>query len=169
MHLLIPHPATPSELVASLTVQFAMGRISYHLRGDLDRLRIPEPATPARRDELWRHTCFELFAAGEGEAYAEFNFSPSGEWAAYAFDRYRDGMRPLDTTTPAIRTAHEGDKLTIEVELVLPPGTTALGLNAVVEDEHGNPSYWSLVHPPGKPDFHHRDCFALKLPPASAA
>jgi len=26
-----------------------------------------------------------------------------------------------------------------------------------------------LAHPPGKPDFHHPDCFALELPPASEA
>ena len=27
-------------------------------------------------------------------------------------------------------------------------------------------SYWALAHPPGKPDFHHPDCFALELPAA---
>jgi hypothetical protein len=38
------------------------------------------------------------------------------------------------------------------------------GLAAVIEDGEGNLSYWALAHPPEKPDFHHRDCFALKLP-----
>jgi len=24
-------------------------------------------------------------------------------------------------------------------------------------------SYWALRHPPGGPDFHHADCFAMEL------
>ena len=32
-------------------------------------------------------------------AYREFNFSPSGAWAAYEFDDYRAGMRNVDGST----------------------------------------------------------------------
>jgi hypothetical protein len=39
-----------------------------------------------------------------------------------------------------------------------------LGLSAVIEDTRGSLSYWALAHPPGKPDFHHADGFALELP-----
>ena len=46
--------------------------------GDIAKLVIPPPATPDRTDELWRTTCFELFVAGEGDGYREFNLSPSG-------------------------------------------------------------------------------------------
>jgi hypothetical protein len=42
-----------------------------------------------------------------------------------------------------------------------------LGLSAVIQEANGRMSYWALAHPPGKPDFHHPDCFALELPPAS--
>ena len=43
-------------------------------------------------DDLWQHTCFELFIGAKNDAeYYEFNFSPSGEWAAYEFRNYRDG------------------------------------------------------------------------------
>jgi hypothetical protein len=38
-----------------------------------------------------------------------------------------------------------------------------LGLSAVIEETNGDKSYWALAHPPGKPDFHHSDCFALEL------
>jgi hypothetical protein len=38
-----------------------------------------------------------------------------------------------------------------------------LALSAVVEDEQGLLSYWALKHPPGRPDFHHPDAFALEL------
>jgi hypothetical protein len=33
----------------------------------------------------------------------------------------------------------------------------------VIEAADGSLSYWALRHPPGKPDFHHRDAFALEL------
>ena len=38
-----------------------------------------------------------------------------------------------------------------------------LGLAAVIESADGALSYWALRHPPGEPDFHHRDAFALAL------
>jgi hypothetical protein len=41
-----------------------------------------------------------------------------------------------------------------------------LGLSAVIEETSGDRSYWALAHPPGKADFHHSDCFALRLPAA---
>ena len=44
-----------------------------------------------------------------------------------------------------------------------------LGLAAVVEENDGRISYWALAHPPGKPDFHHPDCFRLELPAAKPA
>ena len=44
-----------------------------------------------------------------------------------------------------------------------------LGLSAVIEERNGAMSYWALSHPPGDPDFHHHDCFALELPPARPA
>jgi hypothetical protein len=42
-------------------------------------------------------------------------------------------------------------------------GVWHVGLAAVVEETNGCLSYWALTHPPGKPDFHHRDSFALAL------
>ena len=38
-----------------------------------------------------------------------------------------------------------------------------IALAAVIEDEHGRLSYWGLRHPPGKPDFHHPNGFALQV------
>ena len=37
-----------------------------------------------------------------------------------------------------------------------------------IEEASGRISYWALKHPPGRPDFHHPDGFALELPPPSA-
>jgi hypothetical protein len=38
-----------------------------------------------------------------------------------------------------------------------------LAASSVIEDSQGHITYWALVHPSGKPDFHHRDGFALVL------
>jgi hypothetical protein len=43
------------------------------------------------------------------------------------------------------------------------------GLSAVIADKDGRTAYWALAHPPGKADFHHKDCFALQLEARSAA
>ena len=46
---------------------------------------------------------FELFVGSPtGAAYEEYNFSPSGEWAAYGFARYRNGGAPLGCAAPAM-------------------------------------------------------------------
>jgi hypothetical protein len=60
-----------------------------------------------------------------------------------------------------------GSRLELRAELDIPAiGPCRLGLSAVLEDTAGMRSYWALAHPPGAPDFHNPDCFALELPPA---
>jgi hypothetical protein len=170
---LTPHPDTPSEAVRRIEVEVARrGRdlaLSFRLTGSLDRLLIPPPAPPVRADGLWQHSCFEAFIRPAGsEAYREFNFSPSGEWAAYRFDSYRSGMSDLEEFPPPRIATRSGEVLEVEVGLVpgLPGESTwQLGLSAVVEEASGGKSYWALAHPPGQPDFHSRDCFALELAP----
>lgn len=128
----------------------------------------PAPAQ-GRTDGLWQHSCFEAFVgSGTGPAYAEFNLSPSGAWAAYAFAGYRDSMRDLALAAPPIVTQaaplhwHATLNLTgLEALLGLAPWR--LAITAVIEAKDGSKSYWSLAHPPGKPDFHHADCFAAQL------
>jgi hypothetical protein len=143
------------------------------LQGDLASLRIPGERPGRRVDELWRHTCFEVFLmSGDGPGYREYNFSPSGEWAAYAFNSYRQANDRLtgvvtDESAPLIRVHRNAQHLALEAEVSLEPSTLAhtirLGLSAVVEAVDGGLSYWALRHPPGKPDFHHADAFALQL------
>ena len=68
----------------------------YVLRADMARVRVPQPDTPERADGLWKHTCFEAFISASGlSGYYELNFSPSGQWAIYSFDRYRTACRQL--------------------------------------------------------------------------
>lgn len=64
-------------------------RLRYRLNGDISQLRIPAPLPPAAADDLWKHSCFELFVTtANAAAYHEFNFSFSAQWAAYAFSDY---------------------------------------------------------------------------------
>ncbi len=176
------HPATPCRAVQSVNarLQDAGGgalAVGFLLQGDLNRLRVPPPARPRRADRLWTHTCFEVFVGLQGQsAYYEFNLSPSGEWAAYAFRRYRDPA-PIDATrlAPAIQAKLTDTTLTLNttlsvnnLPLITPHAPLMIGISAVIEDDNGVLSYWALKHPPGKPDFHHADAFALALPPAQA-
>lgn len=135
---------------------------SYLLTGDLSDVVIPVPSLPMRTDGLWKSTCFEAFIATGGTSYVELNFAPSGQWAAYGFENYREGMHELDIAPPKICFAE--NRLMVAVELAARPGS-ALNLSAVIERKDGARSYWALAHPEGnQPDFHARDCFIAKLP-----
>lgn len=178
---LICHPATPAPTVRSLEARISINPDSsislfYCLRGDIARLRIPEELASQRIDHLWEHTCFEAFIGVRGEtAYREFNFSPSGQWAAYAFRDYRQPEETLpDIGAPIIVARRYAGRLEIDVTLgaeALPhnpaQASWQIGLSAVVEEAdtvEGSHSYWALHHPGKRPDFHHRDAFALDWP-----
>src|ERR1700726_1479893 len=141
--------------------------LSYVVSGNISDLRLPPIAAAARADELWRQTCFEAFVRpSAGPAYYEFNFSPSTQWAAYRFDRYRSGMRvAAEIGAPRIEVRSDEATFTLQAALELDGLSSPLhlGLTAVLEETNGHKSYWALAHPPGKPDFHHTDCFALEL------
>jgi len=149
--------------------------LRYVVTGKIAGLRLPPVTAPMRADELWQHTCFEAFVrAPPGAAYYEFNFAPSMQWAAYRFGGYRAGMAVANELSAPRIDAESSDELyELRVALALDgmpslPRDSAwrLGLSAVIEEASGRKSYWALAHPPGKPDFHHGDCFAQELPPA---
>jgi len=149
----------------------------YQISGDMVRLRIPTPQTRSRSDPLWEHTCCEAFVALAGEtAYREFNFSPSGQWAAYAFFDYRRLQENSPArTAPQISATLTDGRLQLFATLaadLLPPGAATaglqIGLSAVIESSDtvaGARSYWALRHAAGPADFHRRDTFVLALPP----
>ncbi len=125
-----------------------------------------------RIDGLWQHTCFELFIAAQNDAeYYEFNFSPSGEWAAYGFRNYRDGGAiDSDDLDPNIAVQQSAETLELSAVLradrlsgIAPEIRLSLGVSAVIEGLDESLSYWALKHSLGKPDFHHPDSFAFEL------
>ena len=139
--------------------------LKFVLLGNLEALRIPEPRPPRSVRGLWERTCCEIFVApGGAPAYHELNLSPSGEWAAHAFKRYREGAMLSDPALdPRIAVRRGPGKLELEALIKVEGQRFLVGLAAVIEAADGSLSYWALWHPPGKPDFHHRDAFALEL------
>lgn len=177
--LLSAHPSSASEAIRALEVQVqarAAGvlALDYRLQADSARIRLPEQrpsatAAEGRADGLWKHTCFEAFLALPGaREYYEFNFSPSGQWAAYHFNGYREGMSPLELAVPpqiCVHTAQERTELAALLQLppVLDLRHLKLALCAVVEEQSGTLRYWAARHPPGAPDFHHQDGYVVEL------
>ena len=147
-------------------------RLHYRLDGDIGRLLLPAPSAPRRADRLWQHTCFEAFLRPVGqESYCEFNFSPSGEWAAWHFTTRRAGMQELEVSVPAMRYSRYRSCIELDVKLDTGAwtGTADLGLAAVVEDHDGSLAYWALSHAGNRPDFHDPKSFRLRLDPTQIA
>lgn len=173
------HPLSEQGFVDAIAVHIDRaedGRLQmkYTLHGVVDGVHFPEVTQPERTDGLWKNTCFELFCGPADEGgYVEFNFAPSGQWAAYAFTGYREGMTELACAPPLIEcTAGEGIfEMTVTLDLTesLRTMDVMAGISAVIADKDGRTAYWALAHPPGKADFHHKDCFALQLEARSAA
>lgn len=160
-----------------ITVEFLRPRaheltLAYAVTGNIGELCIPPVMPSARGDELWRHMCFEAFVRASGAEYYEFNFAPTTRWAAYQFSGYRSGRCLAEIPAPAVEVQAGADRYTLNTSLQLDSlphlsgrALWTLGLSAVIEERSGDISYWALVHPSEKPDFHHRDSFVCELFP----
>jgi hypothetical protein len=173
---LVPHPSAPPaeplfKVWASVDHAASFGatattNIWFGVGAPASRFVIPEAREQCRADGLWKTTCFEAFLRAESEAaYREWNFAPSGQWAAYDFADYRKNMAPAEVTAPPYIRMEDNFTwwalgATIGVDAA---PKWQLGLSAVLEEQDGTKSYWALAHPSGPPDFHHPDCFAARL------
>jgi hypothetical protein len=146
-------------------------QLVYAIAGTIAALRVPAPTGPGPTDGLWQHTCLESFVSAAGEAaYREFNFSPSGQWAAYRFagERQRDTTTAPDLPAPVMQLAITPTLLRLDVHLPLAAlpcsaPNVELALCAVIEEQDGRLSYWALQHPCERPDFHHPAARSLRL------
>ena len=175
------HPYTPDDVLRGVLARVSrlprgVLAVTWVLDGALDRLRVPAPRLPCVADRLWEHTCCEIFIARKGQpAYHEFNLSPSGEWAAYAFGRYRDpaplaGGSAAKELEPQVAVRRDAEKLELDAQIRLDRlspvhagAELSLAISVVAEAQDGGLSYWALKHPAGRPDFHHAAAFALEL------
>jgi hypothetical protein len=175
---LVCHPASPVAGVVNIAVEVftdsaGAARVMFELDaepGVLATLVMPAPRPPAAADQLWRHTCGELFVALPGDtAYREFNFSPSGAWAGYAFSDYRTPDPMVDALSVSVtRVTMDRHPGGWRLSGLLPPGSLSdepempvmeVATTMVLETTGGALSYWALRHPAAQPDFHHRDGF----------
>jgi hypothetical protein len=172
IHRLTPHPARPPVRVAEVQVvsQYLKDGTLF-LRWRIDgaqKVVLPTYAGSGRADDLWQTTCFELFLdLGEGR-YREFNFSPSGRWAAYDFSSYRVRSGNAELRDWPETTVDRGDS--IVTGAVRLPGealasATRGALATVVEEESGVISFWAAEHHKDQPDFHDRTCFTSDFAP----
>lgn len=174
---LVAHPAFAPEIVRNVTAGCDIvgpwlqleWRVSPH-----SGVVLPSHLSTGRANDLWLTTCFELFIkTREGSSYSEFNFAPSGQWAAYDFTDWRAGMadRPL-SHDPAITVKQGNGSLVCKAALPLadlPCLPADLSLTCVVEEQGGAKSYWAVAHAnPDKPDFHDASCFGFTLGPPHA-
>lgn len=177
------HPATPCAQVSAIEVDLAATdsgglKLRYRAHSAPDAIRLPAAMPPGPADNLWQHTCCELFIAEQGDEnetstvnrknYLEFNFSPSGQWAAYRFTDYRardTGFAPAVAPHISLHRLNDGFQLDVSLppELIPAGQKLALGLTAVIEDMAGAKTYWALQHAAAQPDFHLRQSFALTL------
>ena len=173
IHRLAPHPAYPPVQVHSIEARIT-GRDAnwFRLRWRIEgtgALVVPAFAGKGRADGLWQTTCFELFLKPTGgEAYCEFNLSPSERWNVYDFETTREGMQERPLSHEPACTMRLGSAFAIFDAAIparaIPQEDCAMGLSAVIEEEGGKKSYWALVHSDSdRPDFHAPACFAAQL------
>lgn len=177
-----PHPTTPDPRVRALDAEVRRNTrgdlaIGFRLDARLDQIALGEAAPPRFVLGLWERTCFEAFVALDGDAgYLELNVSPAREWAILELRgrRVRSGVRSAAADAPVIDVRVESGVLALDVSLALArlrPGSGAsglrIGLSAVIAATSGERSFWALRHPPGAPDFHAPEAFALRLEPAA--
>lgn len=170
------HGAMPPLAVLRVDAKWGLVGSWLQLRWRVEGARkvLVPPFTGRRRsDGLWQDTCFEMSVQPSGgEAYAEFNFSPSEAWAAYDFSAWREGMADRALShDPVITPRGSGDLLIVDVALPLadlPALPAALSLTCVIAEEGGAKSYWAMAHgQPDRPDFHDPACFGALLEPPS--
>jgi len=171
------HPTRPCPAIRSFVVEVdptAMPSalvILFRIAGDAARLRLPPTGYARRADGLWQHSCFEAFLrVGPRASYYEFNFAPSGDWAAYRFGKPRSERSSPDLPAPRVecRSFPEGYELSATLPLAALPelaraSAIEAGIAAVIEAEDGTLSYWALAHGGLKPDFHDPASFRLRL------
>ena len=174
---LVPHPANAARQSGIQSLGYGRTCSVACCRRDHEHLvrrgcacgsvRDPSTDEPARTDELWKTTCFEAFLRPLGEEnYREWNFAPSGDWAAYDFSRYRDDMAQAEIDgEPYVRMEDNLTWWAFGATIAVPADTNwSSASRAVLEEKDGTKSYWALAHPGEKPDFHDPGCFAAHLP-----
>jgi hypothetical protein len=175
MELLPFSPSPPNSTGASIRL-FATVTKSNHemhahftLSGDTTTIQWPPPTGVTQGSDLWKQTCFELFlATAHSSEYWEYNFSPSRQWAIYAFTDYRQpapiSLTHVPTIDPPQRSATAfalQAHFTLEPPLIKQP--LIMGVSAIIQTTDGQRHFYALRHCSTKPDFHMRASFIVEM------
>lgn len=160
-----------TEMTASFKIEAEFFQVSSHtlliefkMFGPLEKVVWPPPGIiEAREDGLWKTTCLEAFLSSgdqKSDPYVEINCSPNGNWNAYSFGSYREGMIASEHITVRLKERHTETNeahFQIEIENSSSWEIKSYGLTAVVEFSNGEKSYWALHHPGPVADFHNKE------------
>ena len=171
---LIPYPTNnlpQIQITGEIERMETQLSIRYVVTGEVDSILLPSISnTVSRKHDLWKATCFEFFLAPkDGQAYWEFNMSPSGDWNVYVMDAYRQiNMREeMALTKLPFRFQKSDTDLTLDISLDLSAILSArqqiqVGITTILQTTDGNESYWALTHPGAQADFHLRESFLIE-------
>jgi hypothetical protein len=169
-------PFKPTYLTSELQITGNISRennnlnLNYQIFGDLSQVKIsPIINRQTRKDRLWETTCLEFFIGIKNSTqYWEFNLSPNKHWNVYRFSDYRQNMTeemainvlPFEIDTNPYRL---NLSLQLDLNLIISPALQlSAAISAVIEAKE-QITYWALIHPDSKADFHHRDSFIIDL------
>ena len=171
--VLVPFQSLPDlqdklSIDAKLEAQSQGFLLTFEIKGSgTEFISIPGAATlPICKNELWKETCFEcFFGVANSKKYFEFNGSPSGNWALYSFEDYRQGMKDGVLTSPPELKKFEKSSGMISCVWQIPYFSEELiqnaSITAVIKSTQSSdiPEYWALKHSGDQPDFHLRSSF----------
>jgi hypothetical protein len=159
------HPITPVTWIQQVTVDCAIDNkgmaLTYQILGNMQQLQLPVcNRAPIRADNLWLHTCCELFIAPiDSTHYQEWNFAPTGDWQLYEFSSYRTNRTTPETLAPHINYLLTAKQFTLNTQISpswrfhnMPE--SRLGVSLVIQDVNNKICYWALKHFVTTPDFH---------------
>jgi hypothetical protein len=153
------------SITADITATPQGCEAEFRIDGMVSEIVVPPMAQSERMDHLWQTTCFEIFWQPIGGTYyREFNLSPSGRWAAYDFDAFREGMRDAPVNAIALACSQNTEGLVVRASIAADLASPAqVALNAIVEHPDGSKQFWALAFPPGQPEFHSEACRQLVI------
>ncbi|TKB26138.1 DOMON-like domain-containing protein [Desulfopila sp. IMCC35006] len=171
------YPFAAGSVTETISISGSIARQSgalhaaFEVQGGLEWVNwLGTSRSTGRCQELWRHTCFELFFAIPGDpAYWEVNLSPNGCWNIYRFTGYRTGMREeAEVDPPVCHVAADGALFSLGCAidcqaLVDDSADLELAVSSVIQDTRGSISYWAIDHLGPEPDFHNRASFSMVL------
>lgn len=146
--------------------------VHYSLTGSVEVVLFPSASLqPARKDDLWKATCFEFFLSIPNQPqYWEFNISPSGHWNVYKMDAYRRVGFREETQFQQLPFSYGigAGYISVKVAVDLSPiiqakDTIQAGVTSIIRTRDSHESYWALAHPQPQADFHLRESFVLKI------